>query len=251
MGGWLLCDGAAYLKTAYPYLNLFLQNDGYPYGSDATHFNVPDHRKRAGRGVGSGQALGDHEGVTDETQRNEDHGRHHNGKHGKHPRHKHKHRHRKKYVANDGTQNLNHDLKGSHDHGVGSLSTTFEGVSVPKVAGTGSSVMAGHSHGVQGRVGEAGSLHDHLPHQTPTDANARPDAGATDLFSDSTVGGSGYDGGPTDEYGTPIQVAEDDDGSTKGHQNHVGANGEAAEDQDSVKGHRKHPHIRFRYWIKY
>lgn len=48
----LLCDGASYLKTDYPNLNTKLLQAGYPYGSDATHFNVPDIRRRVLMGSG-------------------------------------------------------------------------------------------------------------------------------------------------------------------------------------------------------
>lgn len=53
--GWLLCDGASYLRSDYP--NLFT-SIGTLYGSaDATHFNVPDSRRRTlvgSGGVGTG-----------------------------------------------------------------------------------------------------------------------------------------------------------------------------------------------------
>ncbi len=54
VAGWLLCDGASYLKTDYPNLSARI---GTAYGSaDSTHFNVPDPRGRglivAGQGPG-------------------------------------------------------------------------------------------------------------------------------------------------------------------------------------------------------
>lgn len=55
--GWLLCDGASYLRATYPALNAVLAADGYKYGSaDSTHFNVPDLRGRVpvGRNAGGG-----------------------------------------------------------------------------------------------------------------------------------------------------------------------------------------------------
>ncbi len=50
--GWLLCDGASLLRTAYP--NLFTAI-GTTWGAvDGTHFNVPDARGRTPIGVGTG-----------------------------------------------------------------------------------------------------------------------------------------------------------------------------------------------------
>ena len=47
--GWLLCDGASLLRTAYPALFAAI---GTGYGSvDGTHFNVPDLRGRVPVGV--------------------------------------------------------------------------------------------------------------------------------------------------------------------------------------------------------
>lgn len=54
----LLCDGASYLKTDYPNLNTKLLQAGYPYGSDATHFNVPDSRRRVHMGSGGSSISG-------------------------------------------------------------------------------------------------------------------------------------------------------------------------------------------------
>ena len=58
MGGWvttpagyLLCDGASYLRTDYPALFNAIQGQ---FGSaDSTHFNVPDLRQRVPMGVGA------------------------------------------------------------------------------------------------------------------------------------------------------------------------------------------------------
>jgi len=44
--GWLLCDGTSYLKASYTALDAVLSAASYPYGSDSTHFNVPDLRQR-------------------------------------------------------------------------------------------------------------------------------------------------------------------------------------------------------------
>jgi microcystin-dependent protein len=53
--GWGLCDGTAYLKATYPGTDARLSAAGYPYGSTATHFNVPDLRSKfiAGKGTAS------------------------------------------------------------------------------------------------------------------------------------------------------------------------------------------------------
>lgn len=67
--GWVLCDGASYLRTA-PY-DLLFGLIGTTYGSaDGTHFNVPDHRGRVavGYAASGGHAdvstMGATEGVT-------------------------------------------------------------------------------------------------------------------------------------------------------------------------------------------
>ncbi len=60
--GWLLCDGASYLRATYP--DLF-GTVGTTFGAvDGTHFNVPDMRNRSPMGIGPtfltniGQAAG-------------------------------------------------------------------------------------------------------------------------------------------------------------------------------------------------
>lgn len=49
--GWLLCDGTAYAKSAYPDLDAALQFTGfpgnYPFGSTSTTFNVPDFTNKS------------------------------------------------------------------------------------------------------------------------------------------------------------------------------------------------------------
>ncbi len=55
-GGYLLCDGASYLRSSYSALFGVI---GTVFGSaDGTHFNVPDLRGRAVYGVGSGVGGG-------------------------------------------------------------------------------------------------------------------------------------------------------------------------------------------------
>jgi microcystin-dependent protein len=57
--GWLLCDGASYLRSAYPDLFAVI---GTTYGAaDGTHFNVPDLR---GRVVVGYAAAGGHTDVS-------------------------------------------------------------------------------------------------------------------------------------------------------------------------------------------
>ena len=54
--GWLLCDGASYLRTTYPALYTAI---GTTFGSaDGTHFNVPDMRGRLPIGTGTGTGGG-------------------------------------------------------------------------------------------------------------------------------------------------------------------------------------------------
>jgi hypothetical protein len=67
--GWLLCDGKSdYLKSDYPNLSAVLaaSTPTYPFGSDATHFSVPDLRGRVPVGKGTHadvDAIGDNEGI--------------------------------------------------------------------------------------------------------------------------------------------------------------------------------------------
>lgn len=50
--GWLLCDGASYLRATYASLFALI---GTTFGSvDGTHFNVPDMRGRTAMGLGQG-----------------------------------------------------------------------------------------------------------------------------------------------------------------------------------------------------
>lgn len=65
--GWLLCDGASYLRATYPDLYAAI---GTTYGAaDGTHFNVPDLRGRVivGHAAAGGHAdvstLGNNDGV--------------------------------------------------------------------------------------------------------------------------------------------------------------------------------------------
>ena len=64
--GWLLCDGASYLRTDYPDLFGVI---GVVWGSaDSTHFNVPDHRQRFTIGkaaTGTASTLGANGGSKD------------------------------------------------------------------------------------------------------------------------------------------------------------------------------------------
>lgn len=62
--GWLLCNGAEYLKGDYTELNAILSADSYPYGqtngsggAGTTHFRVPDLRGRVAIGFGQGAGL--------------------------------------------------------------------------------------------------------------------------------------------------------------------------------------------------
>jgi hypothetical protein len=64
--GWLVCDGSSVLKATYPALDAILSAASYPFGSDATHFTLPDMRGRVPVGVGTHadvDALGDSDGL--------------------------------------------------------------------------------------------------------------------------------------------------------------------------------------------
>ncbi len=50
--GWLMCDGASYLRSTYP--DLFAVIGTSVGAADGTHFNVPDFRGRFLRGVDNG-----------------------------------------------------------------------------------------------------------------------------------------------------------------------------------------------------
>lgn len=56
--GWLICDGASYLRSDYPTLFAALGGTSSPWGlPDNTHFKVPDFRGRAPIGAGTGTGL--------------------------------------------------------------------------------------------------------------------------------------------------------------------------------------------------
>ena len=56
--GWLVCDGASYLRSNYPTLFEALGGTSSPWGlPDSTHFQVPDLRGRAPIGAGTGTGL--------------------------------------------------------------------------------------------------------------------------------------------------------------------------------------------------
>lgn len=64
----LACDGGSHLKSdfgagAAGTLDGYLAAAGYPYGSDALHFNTPDKRERVSIGAGPNTSLGGTEGV--------------------------------------------------------------------------------------------------------------------------------------------------------------------------------------------
>lgn len=68
--GWLLRDGSAVSRSAYPLLNALYAAAGYPYGDGdgSTTFNVPDSRQRVPLGVaasGTGATLGATGGAID------------------------------------------------------------------------------------------------------------------------------------------------------------------------------------------
>jgi microcystin-dependent protein len=53
-GGWLLCDGASYLRATYPQLFNILGGASSPWGlPDSTHFCVPDFRGVYPKGAGT------------------------------------------------------------------------------------------------------------------------------------------------------------------------------------------------------
>lgn len=74
--GWLICDGASKLISAFPELAAALYDSTaglYIYGSaDSTHFNLPDLRGRFPIGVGNGTASGHTNHPIGSTSGNED-----------------------------------------------------------------------------------------------------------------------------------------------------------------------------------
>lgn len=87
---WLKCDGASY-STSAPYDQLFAVI-GYTYGGSGANYNVPDFRKRHPRGIGTGEAVAENEGVAEgsrdntfQTHAHTTHGSHvGHGSHGSH-----------------------------------------------------------------------------------------------------------------------------------------------------------------------
>lgn len=56
--GWLLCNGATYVRQDYPSLFAVIGTTFNIAGTDSTHFNVPDCRGRVAIGAGTGSYLG-------------------------------------------------------------------------------------------------------------------------------------------------------------------------------------------------
>ena len=260
--GYLRANGQSVATATWP--DLFAEI-GYTYGGSGANFNVPDHRRRQARGVGASQVLGDTEGLS-EGSRDEDHGKHNQGSHGKHRHHKHKHHHkrkRKKLSSSAPSDGAHADTSGGtpHNHQIPTQNTSNNPSVVPR--GTTASNAAGpshdHTYGGGGQATNAGGFHTHAldeKHEDDLDVKVVPD-GASSLFTDSLTGGTisassesivdqgaSYDGGPTDASGNALLLADDDDG-VKGHGHHA-----LPDDDDGVRGHKKHPHIRFHYNVK-
>jgi microcystin-dependent protein len=58
--GWLFCDGRSIEKSNATYINLktFLELNSYPFGSDASNFNIPNFQSRIPDGYSANSVGG-------------------------------------------------------------------------------------------------------------------------------------------------------------------------------------------------
>jgi len=126
--GWLICDGTtSYLKADYPALDAVLSAASYPYGSDATHFTVPDLRGRVPVGKGTHadvDTLSDSDGLAVGSRT---------------PKHSH-------------TVNSHSHTVDSHSHSISAPPYPDE---VRSINGTGSTLVPSYDHTHGGKVGSA------------------------------------------------------------------------------------------------
>lgn len=166
--GWLLCDGASYLRSAYPALFAVI---GTTYGSaDGTHFNVPNMRDRVPVGSGTTYTRGSTGGAATVTLSS-----------GQMPSHSHSFSN-----STDSQGSHSHsgsaDSVGDHSHSVGNQTTRSDisaaagstvasngGGSTGGAGGHGHSLSissgGGHTHSISGSTDTAGSgsAHENMP----------------------------------------------------------------------------------------
>lgn len=231
--GYILANGDP-LSTIGTYAELF-GVIGYTYGGSGTTFYLPDLRRRALRGVGTGQTLGDTEGQA-ESNRVEQHGNH------KDHKHKHHHKRRRKDHSDDGGGDSDMDAT-PHDHYIPGFSTQTGQINTVN-AGNQTAQAAGpaHEHSISAFYTNRGGQHTHgvsrtsrrtqnapyipgfgytahMPHE---DEWVEHSDGAS-IYQDSLTGGWRSDGtvwnaGPTDPYGNDITI--DEEGAASGHKHH-------------------------------
>ena len=162
--GFLLCEGQAVSRNAYPDLNTVLQTAGYPYGSGdgSTTFNVPDLRGRVAVGKGTHEdvnALNDNDGAAVENRRPK---HAHSGSATSSPHNGHQH---------TGSTSTNGDHWHSSSGESANLAFNFRrdanaqgvaGVTVGSVTGT-TNTTGNHNHSF---TTDSGGAHDHTVSMT-------------------------------------------------------------------------------------
>lgn len=155
--GWLLCDGASYLRTAYPALYAVI---GTTYGAaDGTHFNVPSLTNRVPVGSGGTYTRGGTGGAATVTLSE-----------AQMPNHDH------------GMGSASASSAGGHSHG-GSTSTDGSHSHSESAAGTRSDILAGGGTttgtSTSGTTGSAGS-HGHSISTDSQGSHSHSITGVTD-----------------------------------------------------------------------
>jgi len=237
--GYLRADGSVYSPSTYPELFAAI---GTTYGGTSGSPLLPDHRRRQARGVGSGQALGQNEGVA-EGSRVETHGKHNRGQHGQHKNHHHRHGHGG-HRHNHPHGNHNH---GAHDHGLSGTNTDGPGTVTGKAGSTSNAAGPAHTHSI------GSGQRTHPARDTSDGGSDMPDSPApaedaivtTDDFGSAQVS-------PTDPSNPGASITIDDPAAPggEGHNQHnlPDDDNNTANQGHGHSGH--HPHIRFHYDIK-
>ena len=202
---WLECDGAAYLRSAYPALFSEIGTT-YGAGDGSTTFNVPDFRGRAPIGVGTGSGLtvrarGDKVGVESVTLT----------------------------ALESGVQTHNHGLA-SHTHTMGSH--THAGTSSGPSTNTSDAGGVDHTHGTSAGGGSfitngpGGIIYSFAAGSTSTFSSATATTGASAFSHTHTLGNHTHTlttGGPsTNTTGGPSATNTSDataSAATNAHQN--------------------------------
>jgi len=166
--GWALCDGASYAKATYPGTDARLSAAGYPYGSTATHFSVPNLQSRfiAGKGTAAwSNALNESGGSKDAVAVSHNHTQNsHNHTQDSHNHTQNSHNHNQNSHNHIGSS----DSTGGHGHNLG------DGAVLPFNSAPGSYGFTFGALGWQSTATDAG-YHSHgisVAHATATNIAA-------------------------------------------------------------------------------